>query len=490
MKKEQIVHVEIRSDDSKIIKSALDMVTDSRADCRGHKSKSADAYSYQFDVTESGFQTLQNEFTDNDNLSIVEISRSLPLGHQEIISMVRDRETLGLIDNIEHLSDINNFSFYTPVEDIENILKMLHRKFPAITQLISVENLTEGKLSTPVMHIGAPLANDKDCILIVGGMHSDEWVPTEGVLYFAHAICDAYLEENDINFGGYSFSNQDVKSYLEKYNLVLIPCLNPDGRAFTQSANGDETWRKNRSTKHLGNRDLDLLNPKEIGVDINRNFDIAWDLEKFAKGHVETSDLPSETTYQGAFPHSEAETQNLEKLFDRFPNCRFYIDVHSYGEYILYPWAIDTNQFHDPDMNEGNPDYDGMRGKREADYQEYMLEQDHKNHVLIAETMGNAIRQATGKKYQCMEASELYGLWPETSDGRGIAGASPDYAYSRHLLENRNLNKVFGFTIECGKAYTDKRPKILRARTIIKEVCSALCSACKALEEGDRNGTF
>ena len=31
-------------------------------------------------------------------------------------------------------------------------------------------------------------------------------------------------------------------------------------------------------------------------------------------------------------------------LLDRFPNVRFFIDLHSYGETLLYNWGSDENQ--------------------------------------------------------------------------------------------------------------------------------------------------
>jgi hypothetical protein len=35
-------------------------------------------------------------------------------------------------------------------------------------------------------------------------------------------------------------------------------------------------------------------------------------------------------------------------LLDRFPNIRYYVDLHSYGETILHSWGNDDNQFDDP----------------------------------------------------------------------------------------------------------------------------------------------
>jgi hypothetical protein len=41
---------------------------------------------------------------------------------------------------------------------------------------------------------------------------------------------------------------------------------------------------------------------------------------------------------------------------------QYYLDIHSYGELILYPWGDDNNQDIDPNQNFRNPAYHGLRG--------------------------------------------------------------------------------------------------------------------------------
>jgi carboxypeptidase T len=49
-------------------------------------------------------------------------------------------------------------------------------------------------------------------------------------------------------------------------------------------------------------------------------------------------------TYRGEAPFSKPETQNVKHIFDEFKNIKYYIDIHSFGEMILYSWGDDNNQ--------------------------------------------------------------------------------------------------------------------------------------------------
>ena len=47
---------------------------------------------------------------------------------------------------------------------------------------------------------------------------------------------------------------------------------------------------------------------------------------------------------------------------DRYPTTRFFTDVHSFSELILYPWGDDDNQSTAPAQNFANPAFDRRRG--------------------------------------------------------------------------------------------------------------------------------
>ena len=73
---------------------------------------------------------------------------------------------------------------------------------------------------------------------------------------------------------------------------------------------------------------------------------------------------------------SEPETQNVVALFERYPNARWFIDVHSYVPAIYHGWGFDENQTSDPSMNFLNAAFDGQRGKAGDAYREFIPGQD------------------------------------------------------------------------------------------------------------------
>jgi murein tripeptide amidase MpaA len=125
-------------------------------------------------------------------------------------------------------------------------------------------------------------------------------------------------------------------------------------------------------------------------------------------------------------------------LLDRFPNIRYLVDLHSYGETILHSWGTDENQSDDPQMSFRNPLYDRMRGRiNDHVYREYLPAADAKLAARMGKRMADAIRRVRGREYKVKQS---VGLYP-------TAGASDDYAYSRHLVD-RGKGKIIAYTVE------------------------------------------
>src|SRR5262249_47861435 len=135
------------------------------------------------------------------------------------------------------------------------------------------------------------------------------------------------------------------------------------------SQNTDAMWRKNRNPAYNGG------NPSCTGVDINRNYDFLFDFNTaFAPGSgVSVSASPCDyQVYHGPAAFSEAETQNVRALLDTFPRTRWFLDVHSYSQDILYNWGDDQDQTTDPSSNFTNAAFNGQRGKSGDSYREFI----------------------------------------------------------------------------------------------------------------------
>ena len=97
------------------------------------------------------------------------------------------------------------------------------------------------------------------------------------------------------------------------------------------SQTNDRLWRKNRQPPPSG------ANQSQIGRDINRNWEFGWDANPQG-----ASTNPGSQTYKGQAPSDAPETQGLDKLVRQLrdgPGIKLFIDWHSYGQYIMYPFS-------------------------------------------------------------------------------------------------------------------------------------------------------
>ncbi|KAK4877361.1 hypothetical protein RN001_009867 [Aquatica leii] len=156
-----------------------------------------------------------------------------------------------------------------------------------------------------IIQISVNRTANNPIILIEAGMHGREWIAPAQALYVIHQ-----LVENPY----YSYLIKDVDWH-------IIPVLNPDGYEYSHDV--DVFWRKTRSSlDHTCN-----------GVDPNRNFPIKWN--QSAKDTHPCSDY-----YIGPKPLGVDETLQFANYIIQFKNqIRLYLSLHSYGNFILYPWG-------------------------------------------------------------------------------------------------------------------------------------------------------
>lgn len=121
-----------------------------------------------------------------------------------------------------------------------------------------------------------------------------------------------------------------VQGFLNSYDFYIIPIVNPDGFVYTQST--DRLWRKNRQTRS---------GTSAVGTDINRNWPYKWEVS----GGASTN--PADETYKGVAAGDTPENQGLKALADSLKaskGIKLYIDWHSYGLYILFPYGYDCSK--------------------------------------------------------------------------------------------------------------------------------------------------
>ena len=264
---------------------------------------------------------------------------------------------------------------------------------------------------------------NKPTLFVQGALHAREYTTTEMVTRFAEELVAGYGQ------------NPDTTWLLDNFKVVVVPIVNPDGRKFAEQG---YLWRKNTNPNPpAGVAPAPFPN---YGVDLNRNYDAKW-------GQIPggSSGNPNSNVYRGDAPFSEPETRAVrDYILSLFPDQRgpgeldaapnnatgVYLDVHSFGNLILYPWGS-TN-----------------------------LPAPNKKQL---ETLGRKFGFFTGLDGSAYDVEQTVGLYPTD-------GSSDGWVYGEL--------GVASYTFELGTAFFEKSSFF--ENTIVNEIMPSLLYAAKS----------
>ena len=122
------------------------------------------------------------------------------------------------------------------------------------------------------------IGKGKEQALFVGGIHGMEWLTSLLILIFCERLCTSIAQ-------GERLLGIDMKSFLEKKGLFLIPCLNPDGTEISIHG-GQEARAYKNLVLDVSKGNTSNWQANARGVDLNHNFDASWEnLSKLEKKH-------------------------------------------------------------------------------------------------------------------------------------------------------------------------------------------------------------
>jgi hypothetical protein len=368
---------------------------------------------------------------------------------------------------------------------------------------------------------------NRPAILVIAGVHANEWAPPDALVTFARNLLVSYSTGKDVTFPSiqvtplkdtpvtyppWRIKAAEVNAIVSAVDLYLFPNVNPDGREYELTHLTEDGWRKNRRP----------FPNQQFGVDLNRNFEIIrqfedyYDMALYKKRYKLNRPAgtdPKHDDYRGGGT-TEPEVSHVQQLLDTLP-IRYHVDLHMFGRKILFSWGMEEDGDDLTMTWENQAQFAGKRDGLKADdalwhavpppapvdYKEYLPDDlPHKIRTrarFVANAMHDEIlRAATGSAapqtssrqqvdstYEVGQSAFLY-----LPDGGPNSGCSDDYACSRQFkLPNRK--PIFAYTVETGHPdelgkhcdYTDPPGHF---RKINREIHAALYAMLKIAAKG------
>lgn len=277
------------------------------------------------------------------------------------------------------------FKQFRQLNTIYEWFDILVQTYPELLSIEWIGQTYEGR-DMKALRISGHKGNGKPIktVVITGGIHAREWISISTVCYIISGL-----------LSDYDAGNKKVKMYFDNLDFLFLPVMNPDGYAYTWK--NERLWRKNRQQTY---------HPRCFGIDIDHSFNF-----HFAR----SLDSPCSEDYSGqvAFEclESYAWDKHLNETKHKHP-IYAYIDLHSYAEEVLYPYAYSCTE----------------------------LPRDEENLLELAYGLAQAIRLQSGKAYNVLSACEDRGadLLPVMGAGSALDYMYHNKAYSAFVLKLRD----------------------------------------------------
>lgn len=297
------------------------------------------------------------------------------------------------------------FSDFQTVEAINAWMVLMTTLYPKTTRIVNLGKSHEGR-DVQGLQIFQERSlyerlrgKKRKTIVINGALHAREWISVSTVCYVAYSLIVGKAV------------GPAIGSLLSQFDFVFFPTVNVDGYAYTWT---DRLWRKNRQATSVSYC---------RGIDLDRNWAFGWT----EGGAIGSRSNPCSENYQGANPFDADETRLLSGYINEMQDSSDraltgYLDLHSYAQTILYPYALSCDV--------------------EPRDEETLLE--------LAIGGSKAIKAVTGEYYDAESACNADGhlSLPMSS---GNAGAALDWVYHRdvhwaYVLKLRDTGS-YGFLV-------------------------------------------
>lgn len=245
---------------------------------------------------------------DNDYNKLVSAGLEVEIVHEDLVGFYQSRMPLG-----------TTMGGFPTLDEAIAYMDSMHSEYPLLmTARDSVGYSIEGRALWMVKISDNPnIDEDEPEIFINALIHAREPIGLEASLRFMSYLCD--------NYGVDPY----ITDLVDNREIYFVPVVNPDGYEQNRitNPNGGGMHRKN-------------MNPSG-NVDLNRNWGYMWGYD-----NIGSSPDPWDPTYRGTAAFSEPETNSMRQ-FIVSREFSIIMNLHSYGNVLLYSWGYDN--FYTPD---------------------------------------------------------------------------------------------------------------------------------------------
>ncbi|KAE9046196.1 hypothetical protein PR001_g4657 [Phytophthora rubi] len=209
------------------------------------------------------------------------------------------------------------------VDEVEAYINEIAEAFPLITKVDMLGQSVE-KRPLRALCLGACYVAEGEHVpqaLYTGMHHAREPISMMNLVYTIDILTTDYR-------------NGDLAALelLSSRQLWFILVVNPDGYAHNEVM---RAWEHNQIGQRKSAAPTCDSSPPDAGVDLNRNYDVCFALNK--KG---SSNEPCGDDYNGPRAFSEPETQAVRELVERnTSDFSVALNYHSFGKYFNLPFA-------------------------------------------------------------------------------------------------------------------------------------------------------
>jgi carboxypeptidase T len=210
----------------------------------------------------------------------------------------------------------SDLPLYTDPEELEAAIFGLAAQYPDLMEIVVLaDDLFEGHTVYAVKLGSSVLKTPKPVFLLDAQHHAREVMTPEIALDMIQYLL--------VHYG----SDERVTRWMDRVEIWVVPCVNPDGSMFVFKQNN--WWRRNRNLP--------------CPVDLNRNYPYNWGGGTAGGGwggegcNGSSGECLSDT-YRGSSAGSEPETRGVLALMYAV-KPHYYLTYHSYGQYIIYPFG-------------------------------------------------------------------------------------------------------------------------------------------------------